>query len=107
MDNIDIAFKHNVILNAYLMVEFDTKTQLPVSIDIYSESEHEITMIGNEYVKIASMKWHVADQKRKHHHGTLFDILQKQYDDHIYDECVITYKCKNWTVLDCKKFISK
>ncbi len=94
--------------NAYLMVEFMQKTDLPRSIDVYSESEDEITMLGNNYVRIASMKWEICcDEKGV----TGFDIIAKtleiQFEKGLYDDCSFFYKGKKWTVQECKDICSK
>jgi hypothetical protein len=91
-------------IEAYLMVEFDCKTKLPESIHVYGESENEITMIGNEYIRIASMDWKVCgDNKDVCGLEMLCIFLEKQLKQGVYDLCSFDYKGTKWTVGECKK----
>ena len=87
---------------AFLMVEFDCKTNLPVSIACYSENEDEITMIGNEYVQIASLKFEVQTPNADFD-GLEFlcNTLEDQLHKGVYNACRLEYKTKAWTVEQC------
>jgi hypothetical protein len=82
------------------MVGFDCKTKLPESIHVYGESENEITMIGNEYICIASMDWNVCGA------DLLYRILETQLKQGVYDACSFTYAGKEWTVMECKRIVA-
>jgi hypothetical protein len=89
---------------AYLMVEFDCKTGLPIGIDCYSEHEDEITMIGNEYVRIASVKLRVQSPDAAFGGcGAVYDMLLDQLHRGTYDACKITYKDQVWTVEELRR----
>ncbi len=91
---------------AHLMVEFNLKTDLPVSIHVYSEDEDEITMIGNEYICIASMEWKCCKNKKDvSGFEILCKILESQLKEGLYNSCYFTYHDKQWTVEECKKHI--
>src|SRR5436190_1010328 len=92
---------------AYLMVEFDCETKNPNSIGVFSEHENEITMIGNEYVRVSSMLWEICNDEKDNIWGfdTLSKIMKDQLDKCLYDSCTITYNGEKWTIAECKKFI--
>ncbi len=93
--------------SAYLMVEFRQETQLPHRIDVYSESQNEITRCGNGYVCIASMKWNVcSNEDKKHGFHIVHQILKSQFKEGMYDHCSFTHHGKKWTVQECKQYAS-
>lgn len=89
---------------AYLMVEFNCKTKLPVSIDVYSEGQDSITMIGNEYICVKSID--CSEEKSDPFHVLSVKLLQ-ELNDGVYDSCVITFQGRNWSVKECKAKCAK
>lgn len=97
--------RHNY--EAYLMVEFNSKTKLPESIDVFSESEDMITMIGNEYVQICNMKLQICNSSSENvGFECLSLLLLHQFKKGFYDECFFFFENKKWTVKECKEIIT-
>jgi len=92
--------------DAYLMIEFNCNTGFPVSIDCYSESEDEITMIGNEYIRISDITWRVHNCVDSLDFGPLFDFLMAQLRMGTFDTYEFFYKHKCWTVAECRDLCS-
>jgi hypothetical protein len=91
---------------AFLMVEFDIKTSQPCSVSVYSESEQEITLIGNDYVRVASMTWDHS-LKDAWDFDLLHTILMTQLKKGLYDACKVTFQGKTWTVAECQAAIQR
>ena len=100
-------FQNQRFTHAYLLVDFSTHTQLPQNLRVYSESEKSISTLGNEYVQITNISWHVHGDERGTacEYGILHYFLEKQNNRGFYDHCIIEYAGRKWTVKECKEHI--
>jgi hypothetical protein len=91
---------------AFLMIEFDCKTKLPLTIMAYGEHENKITMIGNEYVRIASLKLKVQNPESEFA-GMEFvcTILEQHLKNGMFNQCKVKYNDNIWTVEECVRII--
>jgi len=91
---------------AFLMVEFCRKTNLPLDVGVYGESENTITMIGTEYVQIAKIEWTVRGQDDQNHNSVLQNFLLGQLARGVYNGCAFVFAGKKWTVKECIEHIT-